>query len=58
MQTKKQENKIIRVSVPNLFLDKNGVVKIIEGNVNYTFVDGELKMGDGMEFIQILEKLL
>lgn len=42
----------------NLFLDKNGVVKIIEGNVNYTFVDGELKMGDGMEFIQILEKLL
>lgn len=42
----------------NLFLDKNGIVKIIEGNVNYTFVDGELKMGDGMEFIQILEKLL
>ena len=23
VQTKKQENKIIRVSVPNLFLDKN-----------------------------------
>lgn len=42
----------------NLFLDKNGVVKIIEGNVNYTLVDGELKIGDGMEFIQILEKLL
>lgn len=41
----------------NLFLNKNGVVKKIEGNVNYTLVDGELKMGDGMEFIQILEKL-
>jgi cytochrome c biogenesis protein CcmG/thiol:disulfide interchange protein DsbE len=42
----------------NLFLDKNGVLKIIEGNVNYVMVDGELKMGDGMEFIKILEKLL
>ena len=42
----------------NLFLDKNGIVKIIEGNINYKLVDGKLKMGDGMEFIQILEKLL
>jgi thiol-disulfide isomerase/thioredoxin len=42
----------------NLFLDKNGIVKIIEGNVNYKLVDGKLKIGDGMEFIQILEKLL
>lgn len=42
----------------NLFLDKNGVVKIIEGNVNYNLVNGELVMGDGMEFIEILEKLL
>jgi cytochrome c biogenesis protein CcmG/thiol:disulfide interchange protein DsbE len=42
----------------NLFLDKNGIVKIIEGNVNYKLVDGKPKMGDGMEFIQILEKLL
>jgi thiol-disulfide isomerase/thioredoxin len=42
----------------NLFLDKNGVVKIIKGNVNYEIVNGKAKMGDGMEFIQILEKLL
>ena len=42
----------------NLFLDKNGVVKFIEGNVNYEIVNGKAKMGDGMEFIQILEKLL
>jgi cytochrome c biogenesis protein CcmG/thiol:disulfide interchange protein DsbE len=42
----------------NLILDKNGIVKIIEGNVNYIVVNGELVMGDGMEFIQILEKLL
>lgn len=42
----------------NLFLDKNGVVKLIEGNVNYTYENGILKIGDGMEFIQILEKLL
>lgn len=42
----------------NLFLDKNGVVKIIQGNVNYNLVNGELVMGDGMEFIEILEKLL
>jgi cytochrome c biogenesis protein CcmG/thiol:disulfide interchange protein DsbE len=42
----------------NLFLDKNGIIKIIEGNVNYILIDGNLKMGDGMEFIKILEKLL
>jgi len=42
----------------NIVLDKNGVVKTIEGNVNYTVVNGELKMGDGMELIKILEKLL
>jgi thiol-disulfide isomerase/thioredoxin len=42
----------------NLFLDKNGLVKIIEGNVNYEIIDGKPKMGNGMEFIQILEKLL
>ena len=42
----------------NIILDKNGVVKTIGGNVNYTVVNGELKMGDGMEFIKILEKLL
>lgn len=42
----------------NLFLDKNGVVKIIKGNVNYEIVNGKAEMGDGMEFIQILEKLL
>ena len=42
----------------NLILDKNGVIKIIEGNVNYKVVNGELIIGDGMELIQILEKLL
>lgn len=42
----------------NLILDKNGVIKIIEGNVNYKVANGELIIGDGMELIQILEKLL
>lgn len=43
----------------NLFLDKNGVVKIIEGNVPiYENEVGELQMSDGIEFIEILEKLL
>jgi thiol-disulfide isomerase/thioredoxin len=43
----------------NLFLDKNGVVKIIEGNVPiYENEVGEITMSDGIEFIQILEKLL
>jgi thiol-disulfide isomerase/thioredoxin len=43
----------------NLFLDKNGVVKIIEGSVPiYENEVGELQMSDGIEFIEILEKLL
>lgn len=42
----------------NLFLDKNGIVQVVEGNVNYNLVNGEFVMGDGMEFIAILEKLL
>ncbi|MCZ8298504.1 TlpA family protein disulfide reductase [Flavobacterium sp.] len=43
----------------NVFLDKEGVVKIIEGNVPiYENENGELVMSDGIEFIQILEKLL
>lgn len=42
----------------NLFLDKSGVVKIVEGNVSYKVVDGKVIMGDGMEFIKILERLL
>lgn len=41
----------------NLFLDKNGIVRIIEGNVPYTYIDGKLEMGDGIEFIQLLENL-
>jgi cytochrome c biogenesis protein CcmG/thiol:disulfide interchange protein DsbE len=43
----------------NLFLDKNGAIKIIEGNVPiYENEVGELRMSDGIEFIKILEKLL
>lgn len=42
----------------NLFLDKDGVVKIIEGNIPYNMKDGKLQIGDGNEFIKILEKLL
>jgi cytochrome c biogenesis protein CcmG/thiol:disulfide interchange protein DsbE len=43
----------------NLFLDKNGAVKTIEGNVPiYQNANGELQKSDGMEFIKILEKLL
>jgi len=43
----------------NLFLDKDGIVRIIEGNVPYYKKDGgELVMSDGKEFLLILEKLL
>ena len=42
----------------NLFLDKDGVVKIIEGSISFNKKDGKLEIGDGNEFIKILEKLL
>jgi thiol-disulfide isomerase/thioredoxin len=42
----------------NVILDKNSIVKTIERTVNYSVVNGNLIIGDGMEFIKILEKLL
>lgn len=42
----------------NLFLDKNGILREIKGNVPYAKNEsGELKMSDGAEFIKILEGL-
>lgn len=42
----------------NLILDKDGIIKNIEGNVNFTINDGKMVMGDGMELIELLEKQL
>ena len=42
----------------NLFLDKDGVLKVIEGNIPYEKNEnGELEMSDGAKFIEILESL-
>ncbi|WP_282016095.1 TlpA family protein disulfide reductase [Marinifilum flexuosum] len=42
----------------NLFLDKNGVVRYVKGGIPYERMEGEeLKMGEGNEFIKIIEKL-
>ncbi|PKP43749.1 MAG: hypothetical protein CVT95_11815 [Bacteroidetes bacterium HGW-Bacteroidetes-12] len=43
----------------NLFLDKNGILRVIEGNVPIeTIENGEFKMSDGSKFIAILTELL
>lgn len=43
----------------NLFLDKNGVLRVIEGNIPYEKNEsGELEITNGAKFIDILEKLL
>jgi len=43
----------------NLFLDKNGVLRVIEGNVPIEKIEnGEFKMSDGSKFIAILTELL
>lgn len=42
----------------NLFLDKNGILKYVEGGIPYeSKVGAELKMGEGNEIIEIIEKL-
>lgn len=42
----------------NLFLDKEGVLKYVAGGIPFEGTDGkELKMGDGKEIIEIIEKL-
>jgi cytochrome c biogenesis protein CcmG/thiol:disulfide interchange protein DsbE len=42
----------------NLFLDKNGVLKYILGGISYERLEGgKLKMGEGNEIIEIIEKL-
>ncbi len=42
----------------NLFLDKNGILKYVKGGIPYESKEGlELKMGDGNEIIEIIEKL-
>jgi len=42
----------------NLFLDKNGVLKYVKGGIPYDSKEGEeLKMGEGNEIIEIIEKL-
>ncbi|PDS26801.1 TlpA family protein disulfide reductase [Flavobacterium branchiophilum] len=43
----------------NIFLDKNGIIKQIEGGIPYFENDrGELTLSNGNEFITILEKLI
>ncbi len=42
----------------NLFIDKDGVLKYVKGGIPYERIEeGELKMGEGNEIIEILEKL-
>jgi len=42
----------------NLFLDKNGILKYIKNGIPYVRMEGEeLKMGEGSEIIEIIEKL-
>lgn len=42
----------------NLFLDKEGILKYVESGIPYESLDdGELKIGDGRKFIEIIEKL-
>jgi thiol-disulfide isomerase/thioredoxin len=42
----------------NLFLDKYGVLKYVEGGIPYESIEGgELKMGEGSEIMEIIEKL-
>ncbi|MFO7673955.1 MAG: TlpA disulfide reductase family protein [Lutibacter sp.] len=42
----------------NLFLDKDGVLKYVKGGIPYDRMEGGvLKMGEGNEIIEILEKL-
>jgi thiol-disulfide isomerase/thioredoxin len=42
----------------NLFLDKNGILKYVKGGIPYERKEGEeLKMGEGTEIIEIIEKL-
>ena len=42
----------------NLFLDKNGVLKYINGGISYERKEGgELKTGEGNELIEIIKKL-
>lgn len=42
----------------NLFLDKEGILKYAESGIPYESLDdGELKMGNGIKFIEIIEKL-
>jgi cytochrome c biogenesis protein CcmG, thiol:disulfide interchange protein DsbE len=43
----------------NIFLDKNGIVRKIEGGIPYIIDDSEeIKMGDGKEFLTALRELL
>ncbi|MCH7403901.1 TlpA family protein disulfide reductase [Belliella kenyensis] len=43
----------------NLFLDKDGILRVIEGNVPIEKIEnGEFRMSDGSKFIEILNELL
>ena len=43
----------------NIFLDKNGIVRQIEGGVSYVQNEqGELTIGSGEEFVKIIEKYI
>ena len=42
-----------------LFLDKNGVLRYVEGGIPYVQDEnGELQIGDGSSFIELLEKIM
>jgi thiol-disulfide isomerase/thioredoxin len=42
----------------NIFIDKNGIIKIIENGIPYIAKNGKMKMGEGKEFENNIQKIL
>jgi len=42
----------------NIFIDKNGIIKIIEDGIPYISENGKIKMGEGKEFENNINKIL
>lgn len=42
----------------NIFIDKNGIVRIIEDGIPYILENGKMKMGEGKEFESNIQKIL
>ena len=42
----------------NIFIDKNGIIKIIESGISYIIENGKMKIGEGKEFEKNIQKIL